>query len=312
MIDLFLRALEFATPILAMIGIGLFGAGVLTEMGLMQGLARIARPIFSFTRLPDACASAFVVSLGSAVAANGMVARFRDEGCLEEKEVILCAVMNSIPVYVRELFTYQIPIVLPALGLVVGGFYALVFIITALVKISVVVILSRLFLGEGTCRVPEGSRQERVSLWEALIRSFRRERRLFFKIAAIYITMTTAVFALRDRGAFEAFSVLPLAEIFGIPPETIVPLTTYVASPIVGISLLGPMIASNGITPVQAMIVLMLGSMFMLPFFAIRSLLPRYVGLFGPRLGVGIVVFSTGMSIFVRFAILVALLAFGQ
>lgn len=122
--------------------------------------------------------------------------------------------------------------------------------------------------------------------------------------------MTTAVFALRDRGAFEAFSVLPLAEIFGIPPETIVPLTTYVASPIVGISLLGPMIASNGITPVQAMIVLMLGSMFMLPFFAIRSLLPRYVGLFGPRLGVGIVVFSTGMSILVRFTILVALLAF--
>jgi hypothetical protein len=63
-----------------MMGIGLFGAGVLTEMGLLQGISRIASPIFSFTRLPDACASTFVVSLGSAVAANGMVARFRDEG----------------------------------------------------------------------------------------------------------------------------------------------------------------------------------------------------------------------------------------
>jgi hypothetical protein len=194
----------------------------------------------------------------------------------------------------------------------VGGFYALVFMITALVKISVVVIASRLILDEGTCRVPEGGSQERVSLKEAVIRSFRRERRLFFKIAVIYISMTTVVFALRDRGAFEAFSVLPLAEVFGIPPESIVPLTTYVASPIVGISLLGPMIANNGITPVQAMIVLMLGSMFMLPFFAVRSLLPRYVGLFGPRLGVEIVVFSTGMSVLVRFAILVVLLAFGQ
>jgi hypothetical protein len=312
MIDLFLRVLEFAAPILAMIGIGLFGAGVLTEMGLMEGLSRIAKPIFSFTRLPDACASAFVVSLGSAVAANGMVARFRDEGCLDEKEVVLCAIMNSIPVYFRELFTYQIPIVLPALGLVVGGFYALVFIITALVKVSVVVILSRLLLGEGTCRVPEGGLHERASLWEAMIRSFRRERKLFFKIAAIYVAMTTLVFVLRDRGAFEAFSVLPLAEIFGIPPESIVPLTTYVASPIVGISLLGPMIASGGISPVQAMIVLMLGSMFMLPIFAARSLLPRYVGLFGPRLGVGIVIFSTGISVLVRLAILLALMAFGE
>ncbi len=311
MIDLFLRVLEFAAPILAMIGIGLFGAGVLTEMGLMEGLNRIARPIFSFTKLPDACASAFVVSVGSAVAANGMVARFRDEGCLEEKEVILCAIMNSIPVYFRELFTYQIPIVLPALGLVVGGFYALVFIITALVKILAVVVLSRIFLKEGTCRVPESVHRERVAFRAAVIRSFRRERRLFFKIAAIYIAMTTLVFALRDRGAFDAFSVLPLAEIFGIPPESIVPLTTYVASPIVGISLLGPMIHSNGISAVQAMIVLMLGSMFMLPFFAVRSLLPRYVGLFGPRLGVGIVVFSTGMSILVRFVILLVLLALG-
>lgn len=312
MIDLFLRVLEFAAPILAMIGIGLFGAGVLTEMGLMEGLSRVARPIFSFTRLPDACASAFVVSLGSAVAANGMVARFRDEGCLDEKEVVLCAIMNSIPVYFRELFTYQIPIVLPALGLVVGGFYALVFIITALVKVSMVVILSRLFLGEGICRVPEGGSQKRASLREAVTRSFRRERRLFFKIAAIYVAMTTLVFVLRDRGAFEAFSVLPLAEIFGIPPESIVPLTTYVASPIVGISLLGPMIASGGVSTVQAMTVLMLGSMFMLPLFAVRSLLPRYVGLFGPRLGAGIVIFSTGISVLVRLAILLALMAFGR
>ncbi len=312
MIDLLLQAVEFAAPILAMIGIGLFGAGVLMEMGLLQGISRIARPIFSFTRLPDACASAFVLSLGSAVAANGMVARFRDEGCLNEKEVALCAIMNSIPVYLRELFTYQIPIVLPALGLVVGGFYALVFIVTALFKISVVVIASRLFLDEKSCRVPERVEQEKVSLKEAVMRSFQREKRLFFKIAAIYIAMTSIVFALRDRGAFDLFSVLPLAEIFGIPPESIVPLTTYVASPIVGISLLGPMIASNGISPVQAMIVLMLGSMFMLPLFAARSLLPRYVGLFGPRLGVGIVLFSTGMSVLVRFVILLILLAFGR
>ncbi|MCR3883908.1 nucleoside recognition protein [Methanotrichaceae archaeon M04Ac] len=312
MMDLILRTLEFAAPILAMIGLGLFGAGVMTEMGLLGGLSRITRPIFSFTGLPDACASAFVVSLGSAVAANGMVAKFRDEGRLEEKEVVLCAIMNSIPVYLRELFTYQIPIVIPALGLVVGGFYALVFIVTALFKISAVVIMSRLFLGKRVCSVPEGIQEERVSFLEAAKRSIRRERRLFLKIAALYVTMTAAVFALRDRGAFDAFGVLPLAEIFGIPPESIVPLTTYVASPIVGISLLGPMIASNGISEVQAMIVLMLGSMFMLPLFAARSLLPRYVGLFGPRLGVGIVALSSGMSIFVRFLILLVLLAFAR
>jgi len=308
MIDLFLRVLDFAIPILFMIALGLFGAGVLIEMGLTQGLSRLAKPIFTFTRLPEACASAFVISLGSAVAANSMVAKFRDEGCLEDKEVALCAVMNSIPVYFRELFTYQIPIVLPALGLVVGGFYAFVFIITALFKISVVVILSRLFLGREGCQVPLGPPPQKVSLREAVTKAFRRERRLFLKIATIYLSMTTLVFALRDRGFFEIFSVLPLAELFGIPPESIVPLTTYVASPIAGISLLGPMIEGGQVSHVQAMTVLMLGSMFMLPLFATRSLLPRYVAIFGPRLGPKIVVFSTGMSVIVRFALLVILL----
>ena len=308
MIDLLLRVLEFATPILILIALGLFGAGILVEMGLIYGLSRLTMPIFSFTRLPEVCASAFVVALGSAVAANSMVARFRDDGHLDEKEVILCAIMNSIPVYIRELFTYQIPIVLPALGLLVGGLYAGVFLITALVKITAVVVLSRLLLDEDRCKVPETVPPQRKSLKEAVVRVFRREKRLFSKIAAIYLSMTTLVFVLRDRGFFELFSVLPLAELFGIPPESIVPLTTYVASPIVGISMLGPMIHSGGISAVQAMIVLMLGSMFMLPLFAVRSLLPRYVAIFGPRLGPMIVLFSTGSSMLVRFAILVVLL----
>ncbi len=309
MIDLLLRVLEFATPILVLIALGLFGAGTLMEMGLVHGLSRLTKPLFSFTRLPEVCASAFVVALGSAVAANSMVARFRDDGLLDEKEVILCAIMNSIPVYIRELFTYQLPIVLPALGLLVGGLYAGVFVITALVKITAVVVLSRLLLDEDRCKVPKNSPPpQRASLKEAVVKVFRREKRLFLKIAAIYLSMTTLVFVLRDRGFFELFSVLPLAELFGIPPESIVPLTTYVASPIVGISMLGPMIHNGGISAVQAMIVLMLGSMFMLPLFAVRSLLPRYVAIFGPRLGAMIVLFSTGSSMLVRFAILVVLL----
>ncbi|MHC1631459.1 MAG: nucleoside recognition domain-containing protein [Methanotrichaceae archaeon] len=309
MIGLLLRVLEFAAPILVMMFFGLFGAGVLTEMGLMEKLSHKVGPIFAFTRLPEACASTFVVSLGSAVAANTMVARFRDDGCLEDREVVLCAIMNSIPVYVRELFTYQIPIVLPALGLVVGGFYATIFIITAMVKISAVVVLSRLFLEKSSCQVPNSRPVEKIPFQEAVLKAFRKERRLFFRIATIYLVMTTLVFALRDRGAFEVFSVLPLAELFGIPSESIVPLTTYVASPIIGISLLGPMIHSNSITPIQAMIVLMLGSMFMLPLFSIKSMLPRYVAIFGPRLGMEIVTFSTGISVLIRLVLLAVLLS---
>lgn len=309
MINLFIRVLDFALPVLITIFVGLVGTSVLIELGLMQKFSRLISPIFAYTNLPDTCASAFIVSIGSTVAANSMLFQAKEENCLEDREVLLCAMMNATPAYFRELFTYQIPIVLPALGLVVGGFYSLVFVATAVFKILVIAVASKLFLKGNSCRAPETQSMEKVSLKNAFIRAFRKEFRAFLKIAGVYLIATTIIFVLQDKGAFEIFSVLPLAELFKIPPGSIIPLTSYVASPILGISLLGPMIHSGEITDIQAMIVLMLGSMFMLPIFALRSQLPGKVAIFGTRLGLQIVAYSTAISVFVRLAILLLLLS---
>lgn len=309
MMEIFLSVLDFALPVLAMIFVGLVGTSVLVELGLMQKFSKLVSPIFAYTNLPETCASAFIVSVGSSDAANSMLLQSKKEDCLNDREVVLCSMMNATPAYFRELFTYQIPIVLPALGLVVGGFYSIVFIVTALFKITVIAVASKLFLTGDSCRAPEARTKEKVSLKTAIERAFKKEFRLFLKIAGVYLIATTIVFVLQEQGAFEVFSVLPLAELFKIPPETIVPLTSYVASPILGISLLGPMIHSGQMTNIQAMIVLMLGSMFMLPIFAIRSQLPRKVAIFGTRLGFQIVAYSTAMSIIVRLVILLLLLS---
>ncbi|MGM0771812.1 MAG: nucleoside recognition domain-containing protein [Halobacteriota archaeon] len=312
MFDLLIRVLDFALPVIATIFVGLFGTGLLIEMGLMQKFSRFTEPLFRHTHLPQACASAFLVSLGSTVAANSMVVKVKDEGCLDERETMLCAILNSTPAYIREILTYQIPIVIPALGPVVGGFYVMVFILSAVVKVSVVIILSRFWFREHTCSIPHAEIAERPHIKDAAKKAFKKQKHLFTKIAVIYLTMTTLVFALRERGAFEIFNVLPLADIFGIPPESIIPLTTYVASPILGVSLLGPMISDGGISYLQAMIVLMLGSMFMLPLFTFRAIIPRYVSIFGPKIGLRIVAFSTGMSMIIRFILLIILLSIAR
>jgi hypothetical protein len=309
MIELFFKVLDFALPVLIMIFVGLVGTSVLMELGLMQKFSKLVSPIFAYTNLPETCASSFVVSIGSADAANSMLLQAKKESCLNDREILLCSMMNSTPAYFRELFTYQIPIVLPALGLVVGGFYSLVFVVTAVFKLLVIAIASKIFLKGNSCKVPETRSKSKVSLKSAFEHAFKKEFRLFLRIAGVYLIATTIIFILQEYGAFKVFSVLPLAEIFKIPPETIVPLTSYVASPILGISLMGPMIHSGEITEVQAMIVLMLGSMFMLPIFAIRSQLPRKVAIFGTRLGVQIVAYSTAISILVRLVTLLILLS---
>jgi hypothetical protein len=308
MLDLLIRTLQFALPVLITIFLGLFFAGLLAEIGVLNRISRVSRPLVSLAHLPEICASSFVVSLGSTVAANSMVARFKEDNSLENKEVFLCTMINSIPAYIREIFTYQIPIVVPALGLFAGGLYAMVFMVTAIVKILVVIILGRTLFEPRSYgqMVPEAKKS--VSLNRAVSKVLRSQRRIFLRIASVYLIMTYILFLLRERGLFESMSVLPIAGIFGIPPESIVPLTTYVASPILGISMLGPMIKSGSVSEIQAMIVLMLGSMFMLPVFALRSMVPNYTALFGPRLGLSVVVVSTGISILVRLAFLLAFL----
>jgi hypothetical protein len=311
MLDLLIGTLQFALPVLVTIFLGLFFAGLLVELGLLNRISHLSRPLVSLARLPEVCASSFIVSLGSTVAANSMIARFREDNTLENREVFLCTMVNSIPAYIREIFTYQIPIVVPALGLFAGSLYAMVFMVTAVVKIFVVIILGRALFEPRTYRqtvqtVPDAKRS--VSLGRAAARVLRSQKRIFLRIASVYLLMTFLIFMLRERGIFESMSILPIAGLFGIPSESIVPLTTYVASPILGISMLGPMIKGGSISEVQAMVVLMLGSMFMLPVFALRSMVPNYTAIFGPRLGLSVVVVSTGISILVRLAFLLAFL----
>lgn len=181
MIELFLDVLDFALPVLIMIFVGLVGTSVLVELGLMQKFSKLVSPIFAYTNLPETCASSFVVAVGSADAANSMLLQAKKENCLDDREVLLCSMMNATPAYFRELFTYQIPIVLPALGFIVGGFYSLVFVVTAVIKILVIAIASKLFLDGNSCKGPETRSREKVSLKTAFEHAFRKEFRLFFE-----------------------------------------------------------------------------------------------------------------------------------
>ena len=150
MLDILQDTLKFSLPVLVTIFLGLFFAGMLLELGLLRRISVFSRPLVAVAHLPEVCASSFIVSLGSTVAANSMIARFHKDDLIQPKEVFLCTMVNSIPAYIREIFTYQIPVVVPALGLVAGGLYAMVFMVTGLVKIAVVIILGRIMLGERT------------------------------------------------------------------------------------------------------------------------------------------------------------------
>jgi len=276
-------------------------------------------------------ASTFVISLGSALAANTVIARLKAEGQLTERQAFLSAIMNSVPVYFRELFTYQLAFVIPVLGIFVGGAYAVISIATGLIKLALVLVLGRAYLPADLSTsfaasslppqltpssstvaplppLPPLPPQARKNLREAAIKSLRGQSRIFLRIAGLYFIMTFLVLYLSREGILQSLDVMPLAQFFSVPPETIIPLTIYVASPKAGITLLGPLIQNGGISETKALMVLMLGSLFMLPFYSLRSLLPNYTSVFGMRLGLFLVIISTSISVAVRMSVLLMLL----
>ena len=326
MLDLLLQTLDNTISTMITVFIMLFLTGLMVEMNAFSRISHLARPLTSISHLPAVSASTFVISLGSALAANTVIARLKAEGHLSERQAFLSAIMNSVPVYFRELFTYQLAFVIPVLGIFVGGAYAVISIATGLIKLALVLVLGRAYLpGDSSASSSASSvlstssalssaplsplpPQARKNLRQAAKKSLRGQSRIFLRIAGLYFIMTFLVLYLSREGILQSFDVIPLAHFFSVPPETIIPLTIYVASPKAGIALLGPLIQNGGISETKALIVLMLGSLFMLPFYSLRSLLPNYTSVFGMRLGLSLVIISTGISVAVRMSVLVMLL----
>ena len=328
MLDLLLQTLDDTVSTMITVFIMLFLAGLMVEMNAFSRITHLARPLISISHLPAVSASTFVISLGSALAANTVIARLLAEGQLTERQAFLSAIMNSVPVYFRELFTYQLAFVIPVLGIFVGGAYAVISIATGLIKLALVLVLGRAYLpadlsassassslslqltpsSSSAAPLPPLPPQAHKNLREAAIKSLRGQSRIFLRIAGLYFIMTFLVLYLSREGILQSLDVIPLAQFFSVPPETIIPLTIYVASPKAGIALLGPLIQNGGISETKALIVLMLGSLFMLPFYSLRSLLPNYTSVFGMKLGLSLVIISTAISVAVRMSVLLMLL----
>lgn len=307
--DIGIRTVKFILPMLLLIFIGLFGASVLIEAGLMQRLEFLAAPFVKLSHLPHESATAMIASVGSVETANAMVAEFRRDNRINDKEMVLSALSNTIPVYFKELFTYQIPIILPVLGSVVGAFYAAVFVLTGFTKSVVIILFGRWALKKRDIQHSNRDPGLRISL-DIIRQSFAKQKGIFFRISSMLVIMTFAMFVLTELGIFDRVSLYlnPLTGYFGLPASVVVPVTTYIVNPILGIASLGALMHNGELTQVQVMITLMLGSMFMLPVIAVKTQVPKYNAIFGVKFGLLIVGISTGISIILRGLILVILL----
>jgi hypothetical protein len=311
---------ELLLRVLPVTFLALFGTELLVQLGMMKKLEPLGRPLTSISKLPPVATVTFMMGIGSVVAANTILAAHRNDGIIDDKELILSSLLNSVPVYLKELLTYHFPVIFPLLGVSVGTVYFMTFWLSGVIKIIFIILTGRLLLkdkrtvdaGGEACAgeaAPSGEKKDARSLKKLIEDTFRNQLRLFLRIASYYTFVTLIVLLCMELGLFQWTDSLigPMVWRFGLPSSIIPPLSAYIVSPVVGLTSISALLQSHEITDHQAIIALLVGGFLMVPIIYLRSMLPKYIVIFGVRLGALIVALSVGFTLLARIIMLACL-----
>ena len=227
-----------------------------------------------FANLPAACNTPFIIAFASAVSADAMLQSLRENGILRDHEVILSSMLNSTTNWVKETITYIIPVVIPIPGFKVGLIYAATLWFGVLATLAFVIIAGKFLnkrnridfeiydIGTNEHKQKQYNKEsKRKNFKDAVVRSLKR----FGRIATTYVVVTVAFMLVVKDIDFEFLS--DTTKFFGIPSRAIPALIAYVASPIVGMSIVSSMLINGAISERDAIATVILGSTVALPIF---------------------------------------------
>jgi len=301
--------LNFVPKTLFIMFISLTIAWILIQEGIINRIALIGKPLAKIVGLPEEVGITFVTSFGSVLSGNLLLSDFNRRGILTEHQTYLGSLFNSIPVYIKESFTYQIPVIIPILGLRVGLVYFACFIFSGFIKLLFVSLTSGKKQSEKILSNNRVALQKQNEV-ELDSFSFKKLLKRFTKMGGIYVAVTFIIFSLINSGFINHIEKLinPLTDILRLPPAVAIPVGTYIFSPLVGASTIGAMLQNGKILEMDAMIATLLGSFLMLPIFMIRGSLAKYTSIFGIRLGLKIIFTSTIIGMGTRLIFLLIIL----
>lgn len=313
--EVLLDAALFSLGLTARMGtvmfLSLFGVEVLMQMGAMRRLEPLARPLARVSRLPSESALTFLTALGSLVTANTMLAQFHQDGRITDRELLVSAVLNAVPLHFKETITFQLPVALPLLGVKLCLIYVGTLWLAGFMKLAFVVIYGRFRITpRGEARnafddmVCDPEKRECVqrTFPQILRDALKARRKLFQRMLIILLSVTFVVQILNGSGALEAFSALvaPLSQLFGLPSAVVAPLSVYILHSTVGLTSIAALLHDGVLTEYQTILTLLAGGFIMIPIARLKGTLPRYSGIFGFRMGASICGTTTTISLLAR------------
>jgi hypothetical protein len=290
------------TRLMLLITIGLLVGQIIEATGWTKTLAVLARPMFRFGHLGNHCSAAFTAAFFSGVSSNAMLLDFFQEGQITRRQLYLSNFINQLPAFFLHLPTTFF-IVIPLTGLA-GGWY---FLITFLA----VVLRTILFLIYGHFRLPATDGKMQVPplpidppgtgkfamVWQRIMsRLPGRISRIAVFVVPIYII----VFSLNAMGLFKLLrdALTGFVVTTFIPMESLsVVILSFAAEFTSGFAAAGALLEAGVLTVKQTVVALLMGNILAFPLRALRHQLPRYMGIFSPKMGAQILFLGQGFRV---------------
>ena len=285
--------------------LGLVLAELIVVLNAAEKIAFIARPITRFSHLSDAAGASFMMAFFSAASANSMLAGYYNDRIIEKRELFVASLVNSFPATTMH-WRSLLPVLIPLLGLT-GLVYFSLLMLVGLLKTGLVMVVGRLLLdsktdGPAFSSALDDLRAEKDSpnrppLKEALKIGARAARPKVARVAKMTTAMMFLVSVLIEVGAFDLLSLhlSGIRSYLPLPAAGLSIIAAQFAGYVAAYTVAGGLLAAGELSGKEVVVTLMIGNVITSAAWAFRWLIPSHAGIFGPRIGTELVVFSTGL-----------------
>ena len=286
--------------ILFFVTLGLVIGEIIESTGWTKYLAFLAGPLFRFAHLGYRCSAAFTTAFFSGIAANGLLLNYYREGQIDKQQLFLTNFMNHFPAFFLHLPT-TIFIVLPLAGYA-GGFYLLLVFLAVLLRSLLIVTYGRFRLPVPSPEAPDDQSRDFAKYqkrWPEVFHRIRTKTPMrAVRIIEYVIPIYLIIFLLEVSGMFDAIQSWLSHTAIGavIPLESLsMVVVGFLADYTSGFATAGALIQSGGLGFQQAVLALIIGNVVATPLRAIRHQLPRYLGVYTPKLGTQLLILGQSL-----------------
>ncbi len=276
-------------------------------MGWNSVVASISRPLMRAGNFSDYSGTAFTSAFLSGVAANTLLWNAYQEGKITKREMLLATLLNlGLPSYFLHL-PVTFAVIVPLVGSA-GAIYITITLFAAVVRTIVVLITGRFLLRNEGSRASTGqgtmvdarprTRQEKLQRVKQLLEKYVKVR--LGNILCYTVPIYLFVVYLQEVGLFHYLQQASAHLFVGdhLPVEGIsVVVFSIVAEFTAGAAAAGAMLSAGVLTVKQTVTALLLGNIIATPVRALRHQLPRYLGIYRPKIGIQLLLMGQALRV---------------